>query len=292
MKDQNCLRENASVSVVIPCYNSAKTIWRAVESVAMQTILPREVIIVDDGSQDNTLSVLNEIEIHYGDWIKILIQESNNGASSARNLGWDISSSNYIAFLDADDSWHPEKIRIQYEWMINNPTCVISSHPCVIKDSFSCVVYEYNIDPINYYMISKRSILLSNCLWTPCVMLKRELEYRFDLSKRYSEDYFLWLSIILDGNEAYFIDFSMTFLYKSYYGDSGLSSHLWEMEKSELDNFIQLCKTGRLSVFEVVIYGSWSFTKFIRRLVISFYKALFRQKTLFRQIVEFCDFLV
>jgi glycosyltransferase involved in cell wall biosynthesis len=269
MKNQKCIQANASVSVVIPCYNSAKTIWRAVESVAMQTVLPRELIIVDDGSQDNTVSVLREIEIRYGDWIKVLVQESNNGASSARNLGWDISSSNYIAFLDADDSWHPEKIRIQYEWMVNNPTCTISSHHCiVVKDSFSCVVHERISDHIKHYLISRQSILFSNCLWTPCVMLRREMEYRFDESKRYSEDYFLWLSIILDGNEAYFIDFSMTFLYKNYYGESGLSSHLWEMEKSELDNFTRLWRTGRLSVFELVIYASWSLTKFIRRLAV------------------------
>lgn len=96
------------VSAIIPNYNYARYVGEAVESALSQTYSNIEVIVVDDGSTDNSLEVLAQ----YRDRIKIIRQE-NSGVSVARNRGVAESSGDYIAFLDADDVWLPEKIEKQ-----------------------------------------------------------------------------------------------------------------------------------------------------------------------------------
>ena len=109
--------EKVSVSVIIPCYQCTSTIQRAVDSVAQQSLLPREVILVDDASDDETLEMLYSIQKSYGsNWVKVLSLKTNGGPSLARNAAWELVDSSYVAFLDADDSWHPQKIEIQFSW--------------------------------------------------------------------------------------------------------------------------------------------------------------------------------
>ena len=107
-----------SVSVIIPCYRCAATIGRAVLSVVNQTIKPAELILVDDSSDDETLAMLVFFQRKYGsDWIKIITLSSNKGVSAARNAGWNQSIYEYIAFLDADDYWLPDKLFVQTQFM-------------------------------------------------------------------------------------------------------------------------------------------------------------------------------
>ena len=103
--------EFTSVSVVIPCFRCTGTIERAVASVAAQTRRPAEVILVDDASGDDTQKLLQKLSQHFEPgWIKLVFLEQNVGAASARNAGWDQATQTYVAFLDADDAWHPKKI--------------------------------------------------------------------------------------------------------------------------------------------------------------------------------------
>lgn len=101
-----------SVSVVIPAYNAEKYIGRAIDSVLAQTRRPDEVIVVDDGSTDGTAEVIRS----YGSNVRYIGQE-NGGASVARNSGIEAASSQWIAFLDADDEWLCDKLRIQMEYL-------------------------------------------------------------------------------------------------------------------------------------------------------------------------------
>src|SRR5438309_8195778 len=107
----------APVSVIIPCYRCAATIERAMLSVAEQSVRPAEAILIDDASGDNTFAVMEKIRNKYGDWIRIVALPMNQGAAAARNAGWHAATQPYIAFLDADDAWHPRKIEIQYGYM-------------------------------------------------------------------------------------------------------------------------------------------------------------------------------
>lgn len=98
----------ADVSVVIPAYNTAQYVATAIESALDQTAVPREVIVVDDGSSDETRAVVER----FGGIVRYVFQQ-NQGVSAARNRGIDASSGRYVAFLDADDAWLPRKIEKQ-----------------------------------------------------------------------------------------------------------------------------------------------------------------------------------
>ncbi|MHC5199098.1 MAG: glycosyltransferase family 2 protein [Planctomycetota bacterium] len=98
------------ISAVIPAYNAAKYIARSIDSVLAQTHPVDEIVIVDDGSTDNTAAIIKD----YGDKVRY-IHQPNAGVSAARNTGIEAATGNWIAFLDADDEWLPEKIKRQVE---------------------------------------------------------------------------------------------------------------------------------------------------------------------------------
>lgn len=101
-----------NISVVIPLYNKNYSIVRCLNSVLYQTILPFEIIIVNDGSTDDSLAVLDDYlkTISVRDVNVIVHDQQNQGVSAARNNGIALAKSNYIALLDADDEWYPEHI--------------------------------------------------------------------------------------------------------------------------------------------------------------------------------------
>lgn len=100
----------STVSVVIPAYNSAATIADAVSSVRAQTVKPLEIIVVDDASRDGTAACLDEL--HAPD-LRVIRRSVNGGGSAARNLGMEAARGDWIAFLDADDLWLPDKLERQ-----------------------------------------------------------------------------------------------------------------------------------------------------------------------------------
>jgi glycosyltransferase involved in cell wall biosynthesis len=102
---------NPKVSVVIPTYDRAAKVQRAVESVLAQTMKDIEVVVVDDGSSDNTAEVLSTA---FRDRIRYLVQ-TNQGASVARNRGVEEAHGEWIAFLDSDDRWEPDKLEAQFK---------------------------------------------------------------------------------------------------------------------------------------------------------------------------------
>ena len=102
---------NPKVSVVIPTYNRAAKVPNAIESVLAQTVPDLEVIVVDDGSSDDTGKILGEV---FGDRIRYFAQ-ANQGASAARNKGISETRGEWIAFLDSDDVWEKDKLEWQFE---------------------------------------------------------------------------------------------------------------------------------------------------------------------------------
>jgi glycosyltransferase involved in cell wall biosynthesis len=108
-----------TIGVVIPAYNAAKHIRRAIDSVLAQTRRPDEIVVADDGSTDDTTAVVEG----YGSEVK-LIRQANAGASVARNTGINATTSEWIAFLDSDDEWLPEKLQVQSEFLERNSQLV------------------------------------------------------------------------------------------------------------------------------------------------------------------------
>ncbi len=104
-----------TISVIIPAYNAGEYIARAIDIVLAQSRNADEIIVVDDGSTDNT----SEVVAQYESKVKY-IRQDNAGASVARNTGIEAATGEWIAFLDADDEWLPEKLKLQTEHLMRN----------------------------------------------------------------------------------------------------------------------------------------------------------------------------
>ncbi len=258
----------APVSVVIPCYRCLDTIGRALASVDRQIWRPAEVLLIDDGSADGTLELLHELKTAYpAFWIQVLALPENSGPSVARNLGWDTASQPYVAFLDADDAWHPEKIRLQLGWMLEHPEVALTGHAVQVVDPLlqqGCSSVSLNVE---FQRVSSLVQLLSSQFHPPATVLKRELPYRFVADKRQSEDYLLFTEICLDGYACYRSTIPLTFLFKEHYGVSGLTGNLWLAEKGELDFYVRLARARRIPRASLLFFFPFSFAKHIRRLL-------------------------
>ena len=109
------------ISVIIPTFNRASLLKKAIESVLSQTYKDFELIVIDDGSSDETPSLISS----YASSIKY-IKQNNKGPAGARNVGIKNSSGEFVAFLDSDDWWDKEKLQIQIDKMRKNPKYLIS----------------------------------------------------------------------------------------------------------------------------------------------------------------------
>lgn len=261
----------APVSAIIPCYRCTETIERAFNSVVNQTRPPRQIILVDDASNDGTLGILKKLKsTHEGIDINLIELKKNVGPGKARNLAWEIASQPYITFLDSDDAWHPKKIEIQLEAMEHNPDLLIIGHQFHTR-SAEIAETEAMGWAAKIRFLSRREILFSNKFPTPTVMIRADVPHRFDIEKRYSEDYFLWLLVCLSKpRSAAIILLPLVDLFKPIFGaKTGLSSKLWRIEKGELENYRFLRKQGLISPHEWILYSFTSLLKYFRRCLIS-----------------------
>jgi glycosyltransferase involved in cell wall biosynthesis len=257
----------APVTVVIPCFRAAATIGRAIASVATQSWRPAEVIIVDDASDDETPKVLKELQHqHDPEWLRVIRLPVNSGPGAARNVGWDAATEQYIAFLDADDSWHPEKISIQLKYMLATPDVDFTAHLWRIaqgRDEENHVREDFKVSPLTAW-----ELLFRNPIATSTVVVKKCLPHRFSC-RRFSEDYELWLDLLLSGYKGALIKCVLAYLHKAPYGEGGLSGDLWAMERGELETYWRLFRKGRLGVRHLFVCVPWSLAKYMRRTVVS-----------------------
>lgn len=178
------------VSVIIPTYNRADLLPEAIDSVLAQTWKEMEIIVVDDGSTDRT----EETVRRYDDRVRYFYKE-HGGPSSARNMGIKKAKGTYVAFLDSDDVWEPEKLRIQMDFMSEHPeikfvctdSSLIGSRECrqrkLRKESMG------NLFPILYsnsFINTSTALMVKECF--------QEIGY-FDEGYRSVEDYDVWLRV-------------------------------------------------------------------------------------------------
>jgi glycosyltransferase involved in cell wall biosynthesis len=182
----------ASVSVIIPTLNRASKVARAISSVLSQTISDYEIIVVDDGSTDRTSSALTS----FGSHIRVMTHPQQLGVSAARNTGVKSTTSPFIAFLDSDDYWLPEKLAVQLSFFLEHPEAVA----CQTQEKW--IRNGLAVNPKRKHLKPSGDIFsqsLKLCLVSPsAVMLKRSLLEEvglFDETFPWCEDYDLWLRV-------------------------------------------------------------------------------------------------
>lgn len=194
--DQIGVERSPSVSVVIPAYNSAAWIVEAVESVLAQSVPAQEIIVVDDGSTDDTASRLAP----FAGRVTLLRQE-NQGVSVARNAGVARASGDLIAFLDADDVWHPKKLEIQVAAFVREPALALVGTGVVDwPGSFGADASDGRSARVGWHELA-----VKNRLTTSSVMVRRAVLASvggFDSHLRGPEDLDLWLRVAEVGQVA------------------------------------------------------------------------------------------
>lgn len=182
------------VSVIIPTYNRAGTILRAVESVLSQDYAPLELIVVDDGSEDESPALLKSL----ADSGRVtLLTQSNQGVSAARNAGLRQAGGSLLAFLDSDDEWLPGKAQAQVDFFTRHPAEVL------VQTQERWIRKGRRVNPGRRHRKKAGDIFLESlelCLISPsAVMLRRSLLDEvglFDENLLAAEDYDLWLRIL------------------------------------------------------------------------------------------------
>ncbi|WP_372617607.1 glycosyltransferase family 2 protein [Falsiroseomonas sp.] len=189
------------VSVVIPAYNAAGLIGAAIESVMRQTLRDLEVIVVDDCSSDGTEERARTLLAASGLPHTVVRQPVNGGPSAARNRGVALARGEYVAFLDADDEWLPEKLALQAALMDANPQVTLCGCQADWMDTDGRHIRPLYED-LPAMLPDGWKLLLWNCyIATPCAMARRiDLGIApFDVGLRVGEDRDLWIRLASNG---------------------------------------------------------------------------------------------
>ena len=250
------------ISVIIPCFRCRDTIERALDSVLSQTLQPKEIFLIDDASGDDSLDLLLDLERLHSPLLRVIALTKNSGPGGARNAGWDVATQPWLAFLDADDAWHPRKLEIQWRWLNAHPEVALCGHGTrLVKDGIT--EYPIELSP-RATSLNLLKMLLSNRLPTRSVMLRRDLSFRFG-GREVTEDYLLWLQIISAGIPAWRLETPLACSFRPEFSLGGYSGQLWTHEKRELAALLALRTSGHLSWLEWAASSSLSLVKFFRR---------------------------
>ena len=225
------------VSVIIPTYNRWPSVSAAVESVLAQSLKDFELIVIDDGSTDGTAQKL----VKYGTSLRFYSQ-SRSGVSAARNLGVKKARGRYLAFLDSDDLWRPEKLAVQTKFMRRHPEYLI----CQTEE-----IWLRNGVRVNPRLIHQKPAgdifmrSLELCLVSPsAVMMTKDLfdaAGGFDESLPVCEDYDLWLRIAVDHRVGLITE--PLVIKRGGHADQ-LSRSLWGMDRYRVMALQKLLRAG------------------------------------------------
>ena len=190
--------EKEKVSIIVPMYNAEKFIGKTIESVLAQTYQNWEMLIMNDVSTDNSLAIVS-LYAKKDERIKIVNTEKNVGVVKGRNFLIDLASGKYIAFLDADDYWHNEKLEKQIKFMKEKNASISCTEYTRVKENEEKINDVIIKEEISYNDMLKNNYL--GCLTVIYDAKKIGKRYFKELEK--NEDYVLWLEIVKDVNTIY-----------------------------------------------------------------------------------------
>lgn len=252
------------VSVVIPTHNSAATIGRALHSAAAQSARPCEIVVVDDASSDATVALVAELARELPVPVRTVALSENIGPGSTRNVGWGEAAGEWVAFLDADDAWHPEKLSVQHALMAAEPALAMSGHLHAFRSDDDWARVPARPAVVRFDL---RDFLVRNRCSTPSVMVRRDVPQRFERGSSFAEDYLLWMRIVAAHGSCARIEAALVHCTNPAFGGGGLSGRMAAMERAELHNFRTLHRDGAIGPLTTAAASTWSLAKFAVRLV-------------------------
>ena len=229
------------ISVIIPTYNRCDLLKRAINSVIKQTITPKEIIVVDNGSTDQTYQMVSSLfpEINY-------FIEKKRGVSAARNKGILESKSKWIAFLDSDDAWKPTKLEKQMEYSVFNQDkyrIIHTDETWYRNKKFLNQLKKHKKSGGNIF---KNSLQLC-CISPSSVVLKKQIfdDYGlFDENLEVCEDYDMWIRITAK-EEVGFLDSPLVSKYGGH--SDQLSKKFWGMDRFRIKSLEKNLKNEHFS---------------------------------------------
>ncbi len=232
--------DTLSFSVIVPTYNRGHLLPRALNSIAAQTQTPLEVIVVDDGSTDDTIAILRR---EYPD--VVIFEETHRGVSAARNRGIQASRGDWIAFLDSDDEWLPEKLARQNAALVSTPTILL----CHTEEVW--IRNGVRVNPMKKHA-KRGGGIFEDCLPLCCMSPSSVVVHRevledvgvFDESLPACEDYDLWLRIT-SRYPVVFIDEPLVVKHGGH--NDQLSRRYWGMDRFRITALEKLLGSDSLN---------------------------------------------
>ena len=228
------------ISVIVPTYNRAQQLPRALDSILCQSCSPKEIIVVDDGSTDETSALMTS---EYPEIV--FIQQQNTGVSSARNVGIKRASGDWIAFLDSDDEWLPEKLEIQMKALYENPGEKICHTNEIWIRNGKRVNPKKKHEKFGGWIFQK---CLPLCCISPSSVIIHKSIFKeiglFDYSLPVCEDYDLWLRITARNQVLYIEE---PFLIKYGGHEDQLSKKYWGMDRFRIKSLEKIISSRVLS---------------------------------------------
>ena len=253
---------------MIPAYNASKSIERCLDSVISQTVPVFEIIVINDGSTDNTLDLIFDFaEKHHITNLKIINQQ-NSGVSSARNAGMSAATGNWIALLDSDDEWLPNKLERQIQVLKENPNIDFLGTNRNSEYFHKILWKKLSI----LTRISPKLLMIKFIFVVPTVIFRKKIVLDvgyFDETQKYAEEGNYFIRIAQKFN-CFLLNESLAITGggKAHFGHSGLSGNLKEMEKGELKNLKDALNLKIINTFEYFCLICFSVLKYVRRVLI------------------------
>lgn len=244
------------ISVVLPAYNAEKTIARAIRSCQMQSEKALEIIVVLDACTDGTASLVRKCFPE----VRLIGLKENRGPSYARNVGMGTAKGDWVAFLDADDEWHPDKLKILSGCLARQPEIRTIIHSFTLPGgTMRPDLPEMPLQRPDFFLL-----LLKNQAQGSCICLKRSEGFLFNESFRFCEDHELVVRLAWNGAVVY-LPCTLTKLGREQLSQGGLSGNRWAMRKGELKIYARLWRLNILWLPFIPFLILFSLLKHLRR---------------------------
>lgn len=241
------------VTIVMPAYNSEKTIIESIDSIVNQTYKKWKLFVVNDCSTDSTKKIIESYATEHSN-ISLIDLEVNGGVANARNVALDLVDTKYVAFLDSDDRWTPDKLEAQVKYMEDNNLNFSYTNFFLIDDDSKLIGERIARDSVTF-----SNLLKTNDIGCLSVMITKNLLADHRMKSIGHEDYLFWLTLLSSGTEAHLLPIKL-----AYYrvGKNSLSSDKIKSMKWQWSIYRNELKFNAIKSFGyMILYGYYAIKK-------------------------------